>query len=271
MSTSSMSELVANGYQSGCFSRPEESQETYVHICSTWGQSDNEEECQYPQIVRKAFAERFAIDLQKIPVEISSKGLMPWELACCWVDQDGRGTIQIRPNDRPFKFVQSEAILTHEAVHAVRGRLFSSIFEEHCAYAACYEAFPHSFPFWRTFLGPLFTSPKEVVTLLLLIWGTWCIPMIFDWDVSYPLLFCLSLTFLLFPCIRLLSRWKIWQKAMKNVSSEWPNKEWKLMIRLSDEEVKWLAQLPKEEVRDAVHEKAAREWRWGYFLDDLLD
>ena len=196
---------------------------------------------------------------------------MPWELACCWIDQDGRGTIQIRPNERSQKFVQNEAILTHEAVHAVRGRLFSSIFEEHCAYAACHEVFPQSFPFWRAFLGPLFTSPKEVITLLILVWGTWGIPMFFDWDVSYVLLLTLSFSYLLYPFTRLISRWKVWKSAIKNIADEWPSKEWKLMIRLSDQEIEWLSHLKKGDVREAIHEKARHEWRWEYFLEDILD
>ena len=271
MSTPSEGDLITSVHKNGCFSRPEESQEAFFHVVSTWTQADEKDEWAFPPVVKKAFSDRFGIDIQKIPVEVSAKGLFPWELACCWIDQDGRGTIQIRPNDRSLKLVQSEAILTHEAVHAVRGRLFSRIFEEHCAYAACYEAFPNTFPGWRAFLGPLFTTPKEVIILMLFIWGTWGIPMLFDWDVSYALLSCLSLSFLVFPCIRLLSRWIVWRKALKNIGAEWPSKEWKLMIRLSDQEIKWLSRMRKGDVRDAVHKKASCEWRWRYFLDEILD
>jgi hypothetical protein len=271
MSTTSERPSIASVHRNGCFSRPEESQEAYLRAASTWTVSDKEEEWDFPPIVKKTFAERFGVDLQKIPVEISSKGLMPWELACCWIDQDGRGAIQIRPNDRPLKLVQSEAILTHEAVHAVRGRLFSSVFEEHCAYAACYDAFPHTFPGWRAFLGPLFTSPKEIIIILIIVWGTWGVPMLFDWDIPYSLLFCLSLSSLFFPFMRLLNRWRVWRKALKNIAGEWPNKEWKLMIRLSDQEIRWLATLKKSTVRDAIHKKAGQEWRWEYFLEEILD
>jgi len=258
-------------YKNGCFSRPEESLEAYLHTSSAWPLPAKEDGWEFPPLIKKTFADRFEIDLQNIPVEVSSKGLMPWELACCWIDEDGRGTIQIRKNDRSLKLVQSEAVLTHEAIHAVRGRLFSTIFEEHCAYAACHAAFPLSFPSWRAFLGPLFTSPKEVFILLLLIWGTWGMPFAFDWEFPYSLLFCLSFSFLLFPFFRLLKRWRIWRKAMKNIAAEWPDKEWKLIIRLSDQEISWLAALSKENVRDAVHEKASDDWRWNYFLDELLD
>jgi hypothetical protein len=271
MSIHSERALIASMYRNGCFSRPEESQEEYLRLSSTWVHPDDGKEWKYPKIVKKAFTDRFGIDLQKIPVEISSNGLMPWELACCWIDEEGRGTIQLRSNDRTQKFVQSEAILAHEAMHAIRGRLFSSIFEEHCAYATCYEIFPHSFPSWRAFLGPLFTSSKEIVILLLLIWGTWSVPMLFDWNFSYSLLFFLSISFLIFPFIRLLTRWRAWRKAMKNIAFEWPNKEWKLIIRLSDQDITWLSELRKDNVRDAIHKKAANEWRWKYFLDEILD
>jgi hypothetical protein len=263
--------LLSTLHRNGCFSRPEETQESFLLATSSWFLANDDHAWDYPQVVKKTFSDRFGIDLQKIPVEVSAKGLMPWELACCWIDQDGHGTIQVRPYDRSQKIIHSEVILTHEAIHAVRGRLFSKKYEEHCAYAACHDAFPHTFPFWRAFLGPLFTSPKEVILLLLAIWGTWGIPILLDWDIPFTLLFCLSLIPLLFPFARLLQRWREWNKAMKNIAFEWPHKKWELIIRLTDDDVEWLASLRKKQVRKAVIEKAASDWRWEYFLEDILD
>lgn len=262
---------IAQIHTSGCFSRPEEPQEAYLQQSSSWTQAQPDSGWEYPQCVVKIFAEQFAVDLKKIPVEISANGLMPWELACCWIDSEGHAAIQIRPQDKTSRLVQAEALLTHEAVHAVRGRLFSSIFEEHCAYAACRKAFPQTFPLWRTFLGPLFTSPREVAVILCLIWGTWGLPMLFDWDVSFPVLLCLSLSYLIIPFVRLVTRWTVWRKALKNIAAQWPHKEWKLIIRLSDAEVIWLSQLNRTNLREAVQEKARQEWRWAYFLDELLE
>ncbi len=271
MATAAERAQIAHTYKNGCFSRPKEPLEAFLQLSSTWVSAEPVQQWTYPLPVAKGFFEHFGVDLQKIPVEISSKGLMPWELACCWIDEEGRGTIQIRPQDKPSTFVRPGELLTHEAVHAVRGRLFSSLFEEHCAYAACYKVFPRTFPLWRTFLGPLFTSPKEVIILVCLIWGTWGVPMLMDWDVSYFLLGGLSFSYLLVPFARLVTRWRAWRRALNNIAVAWPNKEWKLIIRLSDEEILWLSRLRKADVRQAVHDKALQEWRWEYFLEEILE
>lgn len=271
MSTTLEKALLSSCNKNGCFSRPEESKTAFLQASSSWSQEDESTRWEYPQIVTQTFADRFGIDLQKVPVEVSAKGLMPWELACCWIDKEGHGTIQVRPHERGKKIVRSEVILTHEAIHAVRGRLFSTKYEEVCAYAACHDAFPHSFPFWRAFLGPLFTSPKEVIIILCIIWGTWGLPLLMEWDIPFTFLFSISFLPLLFPFTRLLRRWRVWNKAMKNIAFEWPHKEWQLMIRMTDAEIEWLASLRKKQVRHAVHEKALTDWRWEYFIEEILD
>ena len=126
MVTPDQKNSLMNADRIGCFSRPDESIESYLLDFATW--DTTEAEWDYPRIIKKLFAERFGIDLQKVPLEVSSKGLMPWELACCWIDQHGRGTIQVRMNDSSQPRVSKDAVLTHEAIHAVRGRLHSSKF-----------------------------------------------------------------------------------------------------------------------------------------------
>jgi hypothetical protein len=269
MTVSSSHDPIQVADRTGCFSRPGEQIDTFLQASASWAQASSTE--QYPRAVQKVFADRFGVDLHGVPLEVSSKGLMPWELACCWIDQDGRATIQMRYADAAEAPVPTDAILTHEALHAVRGRLFATTFEEHCAYAACCAAFPHTFPKWRAYVGPLFVSAREIMFLLFFIWSLWGIPMFMDWDVSYEMLFALSFLAFLAPVLRLVSRWKIWNTALHNIASTWPHKEWRLMIRLADDEIVWLSTLRPEDVFDAVRAKAAQDWRWRYFVEKILE
>jgi hypothetical protein len=70
---------------------------------------------------------------------------------------------------------------------------------------------------------------------------------------------------------RLQSRWKVWDKAMKSIVSQWPATAWKLMIRMADEEIEWLSALPYDRVLQEVEKKALADWRWSYFLTLLQE
>ena len=248
----------------GCFSHPDDSEEGFRAVAASWAPPCDSPG--YPSHVREIFSDRFGVDLGAVPLITSSKGLMPWELACCWLDEDGRGSIQMRPSLGPQGRVPLDVILVHEAVHAVRGRLDASKFEEHTAYAASREVFPGVFPKWRAYLGPLFSSVREVTILLVLLWGSWGVPLFTSvgaWTVAG-----IDGMILAVFLARLQYRWAVWNRAFGAVASEWPATAWKLMIRMADEEVEWLSKTTC--VREEVAKKAAHEWRWRYFLEHLL-
>lgn len=252
----------------GCFSRPDDSLEHYQEVVFSWNRSDTG--WSYPEKLREIFSLRFAVDIQNIPIETSSKGLMPWELACCWIDREGRGGIQVRPIASSQQRVPFEVVLFHEAIHAIRGRLEAPIFEEYIAYAACRSAFPVLFPRWRMWTGPLFSSVREVVVLLVLLWAMWIVPVALDVELHPFAIGAMNIVCLAYFLFRLKHRWKIWHRAMKSISTVWPEQAWALMVRMSDEEIYWLASIRKKDVRQAVQEKASLEWRWRYFLRDIL-
>ena len=248
----------------GCFSRPDDTEEGFRAVAASWAMPCGSSA--YPPQVREIFLKRFGIDLGAIPLIASSKGLMPWELACCWIDEEGRGSIQMRPSVGPQSRVPLDVVLVHEAVHAVRGRLDSSKFEEYIAYAASRDAFPESFPRWRAYLGPLFSSVREVSSLFFLLCGSWAVPLctsIGAWTVVGIDGAIMGLFF-----ARLQYRWSVWNRAFRTVSSAWPATAWKLMIRMADDEVEWLSKASC--IREDVAKKASQEWRWHYFLDHLL-
>ena len=253
----------------GCFSRPGDSEEEFCTIAASWNPST--ESWNYPDHLKAVFAERFGVDLQSIPLKVSSKGLMPWELACCWLDDEGKGSIQMRSSTRSQNRVPLDVVLVHEAVHAVRGRLESSKFEEHVAYAACRAVFPHSFPRWRAWIGPLFSSVREVIVLLILLWGSWGLPLFLNASIPASLVGGFDILVIAAFLTRLQSRWKVWDKAMKSIVSQWPATAWKLMIRMADEEIEWLSALPYDRVLQEVEKKALADWRWSYFLTLLQE
>jgi hypothetical protein len=250
----------------GCFSRPDDSEENFLSTAASW--TPKGASAKYPETVRKAFFERFSVHLGAVPLEVSSKGLMPWELACCWTDDEGRGMIQMRPLARLQKRVPLNAVVVHEAVHAVRGRLKAKKFEECTAYAACRAVFPESFPRWRAWIGPLFSSAREAGILIALLWISWGVPIFLCSSVSAWAVAGIDGVLLAAFLGRLQSRWNVWNKAMSAVVSCWPKTAWKLMIRMTDDEIEWLSKV--RNVREEISEKAGREWRWRYFLDELL-
>ena len=253
----------------GCFSRPGDSEEEFCSIAASWNPSAAS--WKYPDHLKAIFAERFGVDLQSIPLTTSSRGLMPWELACCWLDEDGRGTIQMRPSASVQNRVPLDVVVLHEAVHAVRGRLGASKFEEHVAYAACRAAFPNIFPRWRAWIGPLFSSVREVIALLVLLWGSWGVPLFSNISIPATLITGFDLLIVTIFLIRLQSRWKVWNNAMDVVAVLWPTTAWKLIIRMADEEIEWLSTLPKDRILEEIKQKALTDWRWRYFLTLLQE
>lgn len=250
----------------GCFSRPDDSEEGFRFVAASWNLKSDPGG--YPPLLNKIFLARFGVNLEAVPLEVSSKGLMPWELACCWIDEEGHGSIQVRPSAHLQNRVPLDIVMVHEAIHAVRGRLNATKFEEHVAYAACREAFPDIFPRWRAWIGPLFSSVREVLALLVLLWGSWGLPIFLNLSVSAWLIAGIDGLILAAFLWRLQGRWAVWNRAMKAVASCWPKTAWKLMIRMTDEEVGWLSRV--RNAREEILTKAAQEWRWRYFLDELL-
>lgn len=251
------SKIVASYDAACCFPRPHESLHHYLHDCQPLLRSQGK----IPEDIVQLFAQKFYVDIESISVERSSKGLWPWELACCLIE-DKKPVVQIRPA------CEAKAVLCHELIHAARCRLDSPLFEEHIAYAATAVLFPRHVVKWRAWLSPIFPNSRVVIITLLQTWIWWTLPVLFD------LPFFLGLGFLFFPLwllYRLTRRWATWNKAFSSVALYWPRAVWPLFLRLHDEDIVWLSNLPNIEVVSEVHKRAHEDWRWAFFLEQILE
>jgi len=249
--------------KNGRFSRPEEQLDSFLQQSKT---SRPLSDSVIPYPVTKAFSDKLSVNIQSMPIEQSAKGLLPWELACCWIDEDGEPMIRMRPSQDGL--ISKETVLVHELVHAVRGRLSSSKFEEFCAYDVCATLTP--LPKWRRFLGPLFSSAKEVLFIFLALWCNFILPLFFNFHPSALALSIVPVLSISLPFARLISRWRTWNRALHLVSIHWPQKEHALLIRLADEEIIWLSKLEPSQVVSSIQEKARYDWRWQFFLSHIL-
>ena len=242
----------------GCFSRPDEQIEAFIDAAP---RQRRIEQTLLPNSLIQAFSETLCVDIRSLSIEESSQGLFPWELACCWTDRRGNASIRLRPKSKRSSYLSRDTVLVHECIHAIRARLDSSIFEEFCAYDLSSELAPLSA--WRRFLGPLFSSAKEACLFLLLLWTTLFTPLFFDsW---YPwLLLLLPITHLSALFIRLYSRWNVWNKAKKALAS-YCTKASALLVRMSDEEIRWLSSLDPSEIHTAIEQQSSSTWRWVIF------
>jgi len=249
--------------KTGRFSRPEEAIDSFLQQARS-RQPCND--CVIPYPVAKAFSEKLCIDIQSVAIEQSSRGLLPWELACCWVDEEGESTIRIRPSKKGL--ISKNTLLVHELVHAVRGRLSSSKFEEFCAYDISAALTP--LPKWRRFLGPLFSSAKEILFICLLLWSNFFLPLLFNFHPSTFALSIIPVLSIALPFTRLITRWKTWNKALHNISLHFPERARALLIRLADEEIIWLSKLDPDQTVSAIQERALYDWRWQFFVSYIL-
>lgn len=252
----------------GCFAGPDDTLDVYV---TKKNKSQNSKNAA-PQELAEAFQTRLHVDISQISIEETPKGLMPWELACCWIDEDGSSTIRMRPETTKTT-INRTAVLTHELIHAMRGRIGSTTFEEFTAYAVTASLFPHYLTPWRTFLGPLFNSALEVILVIATVWACWLLPFFLSLPVLPFLLLPVTTIALLF--LRLFLRWRVWNAAFERLNGTFSTLALPLVVRLSDEEIRWLAMLPHNRVRNAFLERAKKEWRFRLlekkFLLDLLE
>jgi hypothetical protein len=252
----------------GYFPRPQESLEEFIRSGPN-SFNDTSTLLTHPPELVSHFWMCFSLDVRSLPVEVSKKGILPWEPACCWVDKEGKSFIRIRPFDE-HRIVSRNAVLAHEFVHALRSRLFSNHFEEMCAYTAASELFPKDFPKWRTWLSPLFSSAKEFMFTFCWMIGCWALPWIIDREFSPLLLLVLSLSPLILFTVRLTLRWNKWNTARKVLSSINEKGALPLLLRLADEDINWLSRQTLKGFPAALKERTSKEWRWSFFKEAFL-
>lgn len=252
----------------GYFARPHESLEDFIRSGPASFVNTSNPETHPPELVSK-FWMQFALDVRSVPIQISKKGILPWEPACCWIDKNGTPIIHVRPSAE-HRIVSRDAVLAHECVHAIRGRLFSDHFEEMCAYSVSAELFPKDFPRWRTWLSPLFSSAHEVLFTFFWMIGCWALPWLVNMDVSPLVPFLLSMSPLLGFVFRLKRRWDKWHKARDLLASVNHKTALSLLLRLPDEDITWIARQNKKDFPAKLKERSCKEWRWYFFREAFL-
>ncbi len=153
-----------------------------------------------------------------IPLFYTNKGLSFFEGGATFIDEtDGirRPIIHLKKvfqKKSHWLFYSKEEILQHELVHAMRCMFDEPKIEEFIAYQTSKVSY-------RRYLGPLFTSPKEIALFL----GLLVLPVFFanPWFFGFPLI---SLGIFMF-------RLGIRQRKFSRLLSLYPTKEERLILQ----------------------------------------
>lgn len=169
----------------------------------------------------------------------SSHKLTPWQAAATWIDSNRVTSIQLNPSRILKKLIDRREILAHEAVHAARASFDEPVFEEFFAYFTSGKS-------WRRVLGPLFQSPAEALTLILLAFlGAFShiIETLFSLSFLSTGLFFLVFLLLFFWSARLFRSRLVLKRAAKHLIPRLqdPKMLRSVLFRLTDEEIAFLA------------------------------
>jgi hypothetical protein len=196
-----------------------------------------------PEVLQRVFG----VDPSWVRVEYSKKGLYPWEAGCTWYDTVP--WIQLHPcfltSQYRFGIYSKEEVLAHEYVHVVRAPLESDRFEEFFAYLISYYAKPGIVTSLRTFLGPLFDKPWQVIVA-------------FVSFLAFPIAGLLVVACLF---ARLLYCWRQFFLCKKQLQSI-TDTPLQLMLRLNDSEIVRFSKMSKDEITAYIAEKGEVDFRW---------
>jgi hypothetical protein len=215
--------------------------------------------------VRTRLKDMFDVDTSHIAIEKSSKSLLPWEIACCLFNEKAIPSIYVRPGRWFFHSIPEEAIIAHELIHALRGRLDSTVFEEYAAFDGAQYLYPGAVSHLRTLTGPLFTNPFEAIILCILLFIVSLLPWFFAPFATMSVLLPLMAAIVAYPIFRCAYRWRVWNRAKKALGEYSSENAWKILVRLGDKEIFELARLRKGCAAHYIAQKQQASWRWAVF------
>lgn len=253
----------------GIFPIPNECEQGFVQRAKTLLE-DAPKENRKADFVQSLLKEVYDIAPSWVPIIFDDKGLHFWEAGCTWYENDiNTGYIQLKKKLEEkktlFAIYDRDEILAHELVHAVRLPLQSKRFEEIFAYLVSWYIAKKKnqgicskfFILFRTTFGPLFFTPFETSSFLLLtLITTFCtlfIPFFsFGTDLDYLLSFtcCIPLVALSFFLVRLCTTWMRFWQCKNNICSFYQksidmHNALAIMVRLSDEDIMKIATFKK--------------------------
>jgi hypothetical protein len=243
----------------GLICGPEETSDVFHQRCSFFKQEVRLEKLLKENLPKIAIMKHSSLSYPDLDLEIdwlfffsSRKGLSTWEAAATWtVEVEGVSipVLQLKP---PSKRINHQEILKHEAIHIVRSAFDEPIYEEFLAYAPSKSR-------WRRYFGPIFRSPKEAVTFVLLSF----IPLVSVWT-SLPLeLWFIPLgVFFAFLLGRLFYYHHLFNQALSNIKKLFNlSSPLKIALRLTDKEIFLFASSTPKEMKEYIENRQDLRWR----------
>lgn len=186
-----------------------------------------------------------------VEVQIKKQGLAPWEAAATWIHTEAHQPrsvcIQLK-SETPPRGYTFEEILSHELVHATRVAFEEPRFEEILAFQTSKKR-------WRRYLGPLFNSPRDVLTFglcMLLVWGLYLIECFCDQELYADKAIALPLLFLTYLTLRLVRSQHLFSRARRSAERcVGKERALGLLLRLSDADILTLAATTPSDAQQA--------------------
>jgi hypothetical protein len=238
----------------GIFPGPAESPENFLRRGELSGKAP---QCKAFELTKALFDA--APDWVEIKQE--AKGLLPWEGAATWIEENADGqkisAIQLKPSLPSFYSL--DEVLAHELVHAMRVGFEESRFEEVLAYQTSKSKF-------RRYFGPIFSKTAEVkgfIFLMLVTWLLYWTELVLDVEWGGAFFFGAPSLALGWGVFRLMRTQKVFSNALRNLEQviAKPGKSLAVALRLTDAEIAQFAKSSTEEIVAFVKKETSLRWR----------
>jgi hypothetical protein len=245
----------------GIFPGPNESRENFLERADS---SVNIPKQLSPSKAFELTKELFDADPDWVEVKMDAKGLLPWEGAATWIEENEKGqrisAIQLKPSLPAWLYLPEE-MLAHELVHAMRMGFEDNRFEEILAYQTSKNKL-------RRYFGPLFARPAEVkgfIFLSLVTWlGFWA-ELAFELELGGRFFVWAPLFAIGLGIFRLMRSQRTFSAALRNLKKAItkPGKSLAVALRLSDSEILQFAISSPNEIIAFAQKKKETDLRWN--------
>lgn len=223
-----------------------------------------------PELVaaKKRFYALFSTIPCWVKAEVTSKGMLPWEVSVCWQYPDGQSLLRMRRTLATIKEEDRIGVLLHELVHASRARIKSICFEELMAYEVMKKAEISPIYVVRSILSRCCIAPSDSKAILF--WHLLLFLLVMMGSISFGS-YCALIGF--FWSSLIVRGWwllSLWKRAFATIEEIFPGKAWPFLLRATDRDVLYVASLKKEEAQESIAQRASTEWRWEYLKSCVL-
>lgn len=251
-----MEESLLNLNGRGIFPGPSEKEENFLRRAAAAKRVISQEKLRLTQAIFSAFPDW-------VKIYSTKKGLLPWEGAATWIEENAEGireaSIQIKSSFFTRLYPQEE-IIAHEMVHAMRLMFEERRFEEILAFRTSKNRF-------RRYFGPLFTHPGETKAFVVCMLSSWLFywaEFIFDYSLGAKYLLWSPVFVLGWGIWRLARSQKVFSLALKHLGKtiKEPKMSLAVALRLSDSEIEQFAKSSPEEILAFASKEKEKSLRW---------